>query len=843
VTTVTFETLGNATIQFFVDGRPVLATDPWLVGTCYFGSWALDHPLTSEQIRNVQNSEYIWISHGHPDHLHHESLQLIPKGKTILVPDHYDRDIANYLSGEGFAVEILKYREWRRLHPDLEVVCLDNANQDAILIARFGQALVINLNDSPFFGEQRFIRRLVKSHPNDLVYVLQLCSIDADMRNFVDEEGRRTIQAPDELKPGAVWAVARSAEMLGAKYFCCSSSQHVYVRSDSIWANPYRISFDDIERNWSRHSVNLVPPFVTMNADTGRYIENHPSRETDLSQITDKTGDDDWDDRLSAEEWEKVESFFKRFGLLRRYIDFVEVSVGGETRRFLTRSRPEGVPTGPNGVTFIVPRRSLLEVVTHGYFDDLLIGNFMKTRLHGRATLYPFVTPLIAKLGGNAKVFDYRQYVKFRWRYFSRNPVAYLTWRKDQLLEFGVHPSLRRWALRFGLFTLLKRFYRGWILRDPVDALASVGAAAFERTAIVQTKHNDEEHALPLGAPGGRGKWTPYRPDFSHYDRPRLIVSIDTEEDFDWSAPLSSKSKSVHSMSRQHLAQQVLERYGVKPIYLCDFPIADQEAAYGLLRDWTASGRCAIGSQLHPWVNPPLIEDVNERNSFLCNLPLALQKEKLRVLTDRLTETIGVRPTVYKAGRHGADAQLPKLLKPLGYNVDMSFNPIRNYRSKGGPDHTRYPHTPFWLDAEHELLSIPITANVMGALRRDWLSLAELVWSGAADRFKFPSVLRRLKLMNRVALTPEGIPLDEAKELTRFLVRSDHRIFSLCYHSPSLTPGSTPYVRTEEDLGAFLGWLDAYLEFFVGEMGGISVLPMEVYADARCAPLTMKPAA
>lgn len=839
---LTFETLGNATIQFCVDGKPILATDPWLVGTCYFGSWALDHALSAEQVRNVQDSDYIWISHGHPDHLHHESLKLIPKGKTILLPDHYDRDIADFLAGQGFAVEILRYRKWRRLHPQLEVLCLDNENQDAILIARFGDALVINLNDSPYFGEQSFIRRLVRKHPNDLVYVLRLCSIDADMRNFVDEHGRRTIQDPDELKPGAIWAVARSTEALGAKYFCCSSSQHVYVRTDSIWANPYRITFDDIERNWSRQNVALVPPFVTMDVATGRYVENHPSRETDLTQVTDKTGEDDWDERLSAAEWQQVESFFKRFGLLHRYLDFIEVTVGGETRRFPTGQRPADAPMGANGVTFIVPRRSLLEVATYGYFDDLLIGNFMQTRLHGRATLYPFVTPLIAKLGGNAKVFDYSQYVRFCWRYFARNPLAFVSWRVERVVRFGVQPTVRRWAHKLGLFATAKRFYRGWLLRDPLDT-SSAGEPAAVPYVVPKT-------AIRLGAtdaaqtpPSGRGKWMPYRPDFGRYDRPRLIVSVDTEEDFDWSAPFSSKSNSVHSMSRQHLAQKMLERYGVKPIYLCDFPIADQEAAYGVLREWLAAGRCAIGTQLHPWVNPPHDEAVNEYNSFLCNLPPGLQHEKLRVLTERLTETLGVRPTVYKAGRHGADAELPKLLKPLGYCVDMSFNPIRDYRPKGGPDHTRYPHTPFWLDAEQEILSIPLTANVMGALRRDWLMLADLVWSGAADRFKFASILRRLNLMNRVALTPEGIPLEEAKQLTRFLLQRDHRVFSLCYHSPSLTPGSTPYVRNEGDLRRFLGWLDAYLEFFIGELGGIPVLPMEVYADARYAPVTMQPAA
>ena len=97
-----FETLGNASVLVFDAGVPVLATDPWLKGTAYFGSWALDHPLSDAQIRNMTSAEHIWISHGHPDHLHDESLNLLPAGKKILLPDHYDKDIFNHLTERGF---------------------------------------------------------------------------------------------------------------------------------------------------------------------------------------------------------------------------------------------------------------------------------------------------------------------------------------------------------------------------------------------------------------------------------------------------------------------------------------------------------------------------------------------------------------------------------------------------------------------------------------------------------------------------------------------------------------------------------------------------------------------
>ena len=107
-----------------------------------------------------------------------------------------------------------------------------------------------------------------------------------------------------------------------------------------------------------------------------------------------------------------------------------------------------------------------------------------------------------------------------------------------------------------------------------------------------------------------------------------------------------------------------------------------------------------------------------------------------------------------------------------------------------------------------------------------------------SDRIKLGGLLRRLGLINRVFLSPEGTPLEEAKALTRFLVAAGHRVFTLNYHSTSLNPGSNPYVRNEADLRRFLGWLDAYLEFFFNEIGGAAALPTEIYADACPAPVT-----
>jgi hypothetical protein len=437
---LTFETMGNATIQFAVDDRVVLTTDPWLVGTCYFGSWALEKPLTPDQIRRACESEFIWLSHGHPDHLHPDSLAMMPRGKKILIPDHYDTDIKTFLEGEGFAVEVLKYRQWRRLDADVEVMCLDNENQDAILVVRLGDA------------------------PNDKRFILQLCSIDADMMNFVDAAGNSLAGPPEQKKPGAISAVARSTEWLGAKYFCCSSSQHIYVRADSIWGNPYRISWKDMSQYWDRPNVELVPPFVTFDVGNCSYSE---SQSTERTGISGGTGEDDWNAQLSEEEWRQVDAYVGKFDLLSRTIDFVEFSVGGVARRFCLNRR--GSRPNASGVTFFCPRNSLMNCVTYGYFDDILIGNFMKTCLHGKASLYPNITPILAKLGGNAKVFTRRQHFNFLMRYLRRNPNGFFRWRLAQFRRYRLMPFLRDFAAAVHLFGPLKYVYRRLLLGAPLQ--------------------------------------------------------------------------------------------------------------------------------------------------------------------------------------------------------------------------------------------------------------------------------------------------------------------------------------------------------------------------------------
>lgn len=464
--TFSFETCGNAIIIVRKNDIPILATDPWLVGTAYFGSWAIDNPLTKTQIESVQSAKYLWISHGHPDHLHPDSLDLLPAGKTIFLPDHYDPGIKNFLEAKGFTVQILMYRDWFKLDDDIRICCMDNINQDAILVVDTSDGLLINKNDSPFVGEFRFLRKLVRLHPKRRSYLAALCAVDADMLNIVDANGERIIDRPEDYKKGTIWAVARGADKLGVGSFCCSSSQHLYVRADSAWANDYRIVWQDMKQFWSRPNVKLIQPYSTIDMATGDVTHNHPGQTSEFSRITLGTGKDNWNARLDEAEWARVGAFFRQFETLYNVIDFVALTVGGERRDFVLDVSRNAIPAEKSrGVHFRVPKQSLLKTVEYGYFDDLLIGNFMKTELINIA-LYPDFSPRIAKYGGNAKIFTNAELKSFHMHYFRRNALVYMSWRMTATFNDRLISFLRNLSEKLGVRPLLKKIYRR-ALGDP----------------------------------------------------------------------------------------------------------------------------------------------------------------------------------------------------------------------------------------------------------------------------------------------------------------------------------------------------------------------------------------
>jgi lipopolysaccharide biosynthesis glycosyltransferase len=338
------------------------------------------------------------------------------------------------------------------------------------------------------------------------------------------------------------------------------------------------------------------------------------------------------------------------------------------------------------------------------------------------------------------------------------------------------------------------------------------------------------------GSPAGG--YRPPRPRnfvrFAGLASPILLIVVDTEEGFDWSAPFSSEKHSVSAIRRLHLCQSLFERFGICPTYVVDYPIASHISASRELRTLVENGGCIIGSQLHPWVNPPIVEVLNRQNSFPGNLPFALELQKLRVLTECIAENLGTTPQIYKAGRYGIGPNTAGILRQLGYRIDMSMYSRRVYLEEGGPDFRAIPPIPFWFDDAEQVLEIPLTCDYYGLFGR-WGDRVYHDWLNAAigRALHLPGVSARLGLLNRVSISPEGYPLAEAKRLTKALIERGVKVFTVAFHSPSLEPGNTPYVRSQRDLDRLLAWLAHYIEFFFEKLGGKSSTPLDLWGLAQ----------
>lgn len=311
--------------------------------------------------------------------------------------------------------------------------------------------------------------------------------------------------------------------------------------------------------------------------------------------------------------------------------------------------------------------------------------------------------------------------------------------------------------------------------------------------------------------------------------RPILCVVIDTEEEFDWNRPLARENRAVRSISAQTRAQEIFARHAIVPTYVIDHPVASDADAVSLLRGFQDIGSARIGAHLQPWVNPPYEEELCPANSYPGNLPAALEERKLRCLTETIEAAMGRRPETYKAGRYGIGPNTPGILARLGYKVDLSVVPYTSFTDDGGPDfHSESPH-PRPLGGQEELLALPLSVGFCGVLERLGPKLFPRLSSSRALRLRLPGILARGRLLERVRLTPEGVDVDAQIRLTRALLRSGLRVLSYSYHSPSLAPGNTPYVRSDADLARFLSDMDRYFDYVLGELGGVAATPMEIY--------------
>jgi hypothetical protein len=303
---------------------------------------------------------------------------------------------------------------------------------------------------------------------------------------------------------------------------------------------------------------------------------------------------------------------------------------------------------------------------------------------------------------------------------------------------------------------------------------------------------------------------------------PVLLVIVDTEEEFAWDLPFNRSSIDTRSVAGQPLMhQRVFDQLEIVPTYVVDWPVATTPESVAVLRGLLNAGRCEIGSHLHPWVSPPYDEQVSIFNSYAGNLPRQLEYDKLRLLTEVITHSFGRAPVAFKAGRYGVGAHTAESIAALGYRIDASVVPYTSFAADDGPDFSTCDEHPYHFEAGGRmLLELPVTTGYTGWLRHHGpalYALAQHPWARAA---RLGGVLARCGALERIRLSPEVATGAEMRRLSAALRLGGCQVFSLTYHSTSIVPGHTPYVRDAAGLERFIATVRDYCVWFRDELGG-----------------------
>jgi hypothetical protein len=159
--------IGHAALEIEASGLRLL-TDPWWAGPAYTNQW---HAWPTPQPAGVESRQldYVYISHGHEDHLHADTLRQLRPGAAALIPEFLTGSAADFLTKELRFCQVIPLRHGRtvELRRGLRATCYVNLT-DSMLVLEDGDRVLVNANDalhaSPPAVLDHFCRLLRRNH-------------------------------------------------------------------------------------------------------------------------------------------------------------------------------------------------------------------------------------------------------------------------------------------------------------------------------------------------------------------------------------------------------------------------------------------------------------------------------------------------------------------------------------------------------------------------------------------------------------------------------------------------------------------------------------------------------
>lgn len=249
--------IGHAAILVETRGCAILS-DPWWQGPCFGAQWWV-HPQPDLTPLEARTPDYIYISHGHADHLHPGTLRRLPKSATVLVSDALD--IAEPIRAMGFPVIELPERTPVEIAPDVRVEITPTHGDDTLMVIDDGTERLANLNDAlhaaPQHVQDAFIAELTTRYGRfDYVFCGYGVASHFPVCYVVPGNDREAMAAARQSWFNHRWSeiVAGLAPRIGVPF----AADVAFLEDDLAWSNEvihnterptdvFRARFPDVE--------------------------------------------------------------------------------------------------------------------------------------------------------------------------------------------------------------------------------------------------------------------------------------------------------------------------------------------------------------------------------------------------------------------------------------------------------------------------------------------------------------------------------------------------------------------------------------------------------------------
>jgi len=308
---------------------------------------------------------------------------------------------------------------------------------------------------------------------------------------------------------------------------------------------------------------------------------------------------------------------------------------------------------------------------------------------------------------------------------------------------------------------------------------------------------------------------------------PKLSIVIHTEEEFDWHGGFFRSNNHVTHGQKLIAFCEELISLGVKITFALDFAFVDSNEGQTVINHFRARypNDIEFASHLHPWLNPPIKNGEDEElnsNSYPGNLSRELEFEKLKTLTNKITEVCGSSPVTYLAGRYGVGKNTLQILKSLGYTTDISISPFSDFSRQEGPSFQHFNNNIFIKD---DIIHWPHTTAITALFPfiERWFDKKPHMYQVCKSNKLTRLILKALRIKQQ-RLSPEGFTLNDLKTITNTQLKLGQNKLIFSFHSPSVQTGLTPYVKTVGEEEMFLKITKDYISWFISEKSGTSIL-------------------